>query len=255
MVDKNRIPAADGRAFVSWSLPEVGGPLVEDEAAPAPVEESPVPQEEIPAVPMLTARQLEEITNQAQSEGRAEGHAEGYALGMEEGHAAGLERGLEEGRAQARLELQQQVEQLRGLFDQLLAPIAAQQDAIEASLTQLALDIARATLDREPALAPERLLPVVRAALRELPVGERDISVSLHPDQLALIREHGNWPSAWNLLADSEVEPGACRIETEHSLVDYTVALRFRQVAARLLDEAPDLIPEPGLLLDGEDRR
>lgn len=253
MVDKNRIPAAHGRDFVSWSLPEVGGPLVEDDVAPESVEEPLAPEVEIPAVPMLTARQLEEITNQAQSEGRAEGHAEGYASGMEEGHAAGLERGLEEGRAQARVELQQQVEQLRGLFDQLLAPIAAQQDSIETALTGLALDIARATLDREPALAPERLLPVVRAALRELPVGERNISISLHPDQLALIREHGHWPSAWNLMPDSEVEPGACRIETEHSLVDYTLALRFRQVAARLLDEDPDALPEPGLLLDGED--
>jgi len=253
VVDKNRIPAADIRDFISWSLPEVGGPLVEPEPEP---ESAPQPPAEMPAVPMLTARQLEEITEQAQSEGRAEGHAEGYAQGMEEGHAAGLARGLEEGRAQARAELRQQVEGLQAVMAQLLAPIAAQQDQIEEALTRLALDIARASLDREPALAPAQLLPVVRAALRELPVGERNIQVALHPQQLALVREHGDWPSAWTLLPDATVEPGACRIETEHSLVDYTVALRFRQVAARLLAEDAQAVPEPGLLLDaGEHER
>jgi len=250
VVEKNRIPAADIVDFESWSLPEVGGAAVEIVAEP---ELPPEPDE--PPVPMLTARQLEEITQQAQSEGRAEGHAEGYAQGLEEGHAAGVERGLAEARASAAAELQQQVQQLQALMSQLLAPIASQEDRIETALTRLALDIAQAALGREPALAADRLLPLVRRALRELPVGERNISVLLHPQQLALIREHGaaGWPGAWNLVPDERVEPGAFRIETEHSLVDYTLGLRFRQVAERLLAEDADAVPEPGLLLDDGD--
>jgi flagellar assembly protein FliH len=241
VVDKNRIPAADSREFSSWSLPEVvAGHVVAVAPEPAARE----PESEIVAR-AVTARQLEELTSQAQREG--------HAQGLQEGRAEGIERGLEEGRAQARVELQQQVEQLQKVMAQLLAPIAAQQEDIEAALTRLALDIARAALDREPALAPEQLLPVVRAALRELPVGERNITVLLHPQQLALVREYAAWPAAWNVAADERVERGACRIETEHSLVDYTVGLRFRQVAAQLLAEHANApAPEPGTLM-GED--
>lgn len=252
MVDKNRIPAADGRGFANWNLPEVmAGHVVEvgQRAQPGPAD-----PESVPVAPALTARQLEEITSEAQREGHAIGRAEGLARGLEEGRAEGLRQGLEEGRAQARGELERQVGQLQALMERLLAPIAGQQDAIEAALTHLALDIARAALDREPALEAPRLVPVVRAALRELPVGERNITVHLHPQQLELIRAYSAWPEGWRVQADSAVEPGACRIETDHSVVDYSLGLRFRQVAARLLAQQADSEPpEPGLLLDAGD--
>lgn len=243
-IPATRIPAADSGEFLSWALPEVGAPT--EPAAPAEPAE---PVEEIVAR-ALTARQLEEITNQAHHEG----HAEGYADGQREGLAAGHAQGLEEGRAAAREELQQHTAQLQALMAQLFDPIAAQRDAIEAALTRLALDTARAVLDAEPALPPERLLPVVREAVRGLPVGERAITVLLHPRQLELLRDNADWPSGWRLEADSTIDPGGCRVRSEHSVVDRTVELRFRQIAARLLAEAESAAPpEPGLLLDDDD--
>lgn len=251
-IPSGRIPAAASGEFTSWQLPEVGLP-----EQPA-VEEIVAPEPEAPEEPVvaraLTARQLEDITNQAHREGRAEGHAEGYADGQREGHAAGLARGLEEGRAAAREELHRQTAQLQAVMAQLFDPIATQRDAIEAALTRLSLDIARAVLDAEPALAPERLLPVVREAVRSLPVGDRAVTVALHPAQLETLKDCAFWPPAWRLEADPAIDIGGCRVHSEHSLVDRTVELRFRQVAARLLAEselAPP--PEPGLLLDDDD--
>lgn len=194
----------------------------------------------------LTARQLEEITAQA--------HREGFSHGAREGRAAGFAQGQQEGRAAAQGELKQQVAQLQKVMQQLLQPIAAQEAAIEQAMTQLSLDIARVVLDHEPALSAETLIPLVRRAVRELPVGERNLTVLLHPQQLELVRNCAEWPEKWRLQADSRVDIGGCKVVTEHSLVDFSIELRFRQVAAQLLAERGAVdAPEPGALLEDND--
>lgn len=236
MVEKSRIPAEQSRAFENWSLPEVsdGKPVVERDSGNRVVARA------------LTARQLEEITLRA--------HREGFAHGVREGRASGFEQGLAEGRAAARDELQQQVAQLQSVMQQLLAPIQEQHAAIETALTQLSLDIARAVLDREPALDAQALIPLVRRAIRELPVGERNITVLLHPQQIERLRDCAEWPASWRVQPDSRVDIGGCKVLTDHSLVDFSVELRFRQVAAQMLAERADADPpEPGMFLDDSD--
>lgn len=241
MVEKTRIPADESARFANWSLPDVAsGQIIESALAQTGRE----PGDRVVAR-ALTARQLEEISAQA--------HREGFAHGLKEGRAAGHAHGLNEGRAAARAELAQQVAELRAVAEQLLEPIAGQNAAIETALTQLALDIARAVLQREPAIPAEQLIPLVRRAVRELPVGERNITVVLNPQQLDRVRDHAEWPPHWRLQADSRVDCGGCRVVTEHSLVDYSVELRFRQIAAQLLAEADAEPAEPGTLLNEDD--
>jgi len=233
-MEKSRIPANATQQYPNWHLPEVGS----DHHVSAGRD----PGDEIVAR-HLTARDLEAITEQA--------HTEGFAHGRDEGRAAGYAAGLTEGRQAARAELAQQVAQLQLSMAALLEPTADQAAAIEQSLSQLAVEIAHAVLRREPALSPEQLLPVVRAAVRELPIGSRNITVSLHPEQLELIRECAEWPATWALQADSRIEAGGCRVVSERSVVDYTIGLRFRQVAERLLAEHASVEPpEPGLLTE-----
>ncbi len=237
-MEKTRIPADQSRDFSNWTLPDVENGATD--AAPVARD----PGNEVVAR-ALTARQLEEITNQAQREG--------HAHGVTEGRAAGLAQGLEEGRATARQELAVQAGQLQQVIAQLLEPIAAQQDEIEQALTQLALDIARAVLDRTPVLPAAEVLPIVRRAVRELPVGARNITVLLHPQQVELLRESTEWPAAWELQADSRIDLGGCKVVTEQSLVDYSVELRFRQIAAKMLASTANAAVEPGTLLDEDD--
>lgn len=238
-MEKSRIPADQSRDFANWSLPEVesGKRTPNDSAARDPGNQI--------VARSLTARQLEEITVQAQREG--------HNQGLREGRAQGHAQGLEEGRAAARVELAKQVEQLKSVAAQMLEPIAAQQADIEQALTQLALDIARAVIDRTPVLSSEALLPIVRQAVRELPVGARNITVLLHPQQLQLMRDCAEWPSAWKMQADGRVDLGGCKVVTEQSLVDFSVELRFRQVAAALLASADSEPVEPGTLLSDDD--
>jgi flagellar assembly protein FliH len=238
-VEKSRIPADQSRDFASWSLPDV-----EAGQSPRKAATERDPGNQIVAR-SLTARQLEEITVQAQREG--------HNQGLREGRAQGHAQGLEEGRAAARQELVKQVEQLKSVAAQMLEPIAAQQDDIEVALTQLALDVARAVIDQTPALSSADLLPIVRQAVRELPVGARNITVLLHPQQLELMRDCAEWPSNWQMQADGRVDLGGCKVQTEQSLVDFSVELRFRQVAAALLAAPASEAIEAGTLLSDDD--
>jgi len=236
VVEKSRIPADQSGEFANWTLPEVdtGKPVAQRDEGNRVVARA------------LTARQLEDITNRA--------HREGFAHGVREGRAAGFEKGQAEGRAAAREELKQQIAQLQNVMSQLLDPIAEQGTAIETAMTQLSLDIARTVLAQEPALKAETLIPLVRRALRELPVGERNITVLLHPQQIEILRDCAEWPAAWRMQADSRVDAGGCKVLTDHSLVDFSVEMRFRQIAAQLLAERDDgEAPEPGMLLGDDD--
>lgn len=231
-MEKSRIPAVDSSGFENWTLPDVasGKPATERDAGNRIVARS------------LTARQLEEITAQA--------HREGFAHGVREGRAAGFTQGQAAGRDA----VMQQIAQLQGVMKQLLDPIAEQNAAIETALTQLSLDIARAVLEREPALAAEAIIPLVRRAVRELPVGERNLTVLLHPQQVECVRDCAEWPASWRVQADSRVDIGGCKVLTDHSLVDFSVELRFRQIAAQMLATRDDADPaEPGMLLGDND--
>lgn len=236
-IEKGRIPAQLSQQFPNWTLPDVGG-------AGAFVAREPA--DEVVAK-HVTARELEALTQQAHGEGFAQGLEEGRAAG----HAVGYAEGLAAGREAAKIELAEQMQRLRQVMDALLEPTASQGAAIERALTQLAVDIAGAVLRREPALAAVDLLPVVRAAVRELPVGARNITVLLNPAELDLMRACAEWPAAWQLQADSRIEAGGCRVHSDASVVDYTIGLRFRQVAEKILaDHAHADAPEPGLLMD-----
>src|SRR5690606_41420142 len=93
----------------------------------------------------------------------------------------------------------------------LLEPIADQEAEIEQAMSQLVVEVAQAVLGREPVLPLAQILPVVRAAVRELPVGSRNITVVLHPDQPALLRDCAEWPAAWALPADAAGDEGGRR--------------------------------------------
>ncbi|MDX9874481.1 MAG: flagellar assembly protein FliH [Spongiibacteraceae bacterium] len=245
-MERNRIPAAAGAQFPSWELPEVSDGVIVTAESRRPREEEGAAEAAEPA-PTVTAGELEAITQQAWEEGHEAGYRDGHA----EGRAAGHSEGLAAGRAEAQAELDAQLAALRDIMAALQAPISQQHEAIEAALLRLSLDIARAVLDREPALPPDQLLPVVREAVRQLPVGERNITVMLNPEQAQQVQAAADWPASWRIEGDPSLALNGCRVETEHALVDYTQSLRFRQVAARLLAAEGETV-EPALLLDAE---
>jgi flagellar assembly protein FliH len=178
-----------------------------------------LPASHYPDLSLPTLEQIAGIQEQA--------HQEGYQAGLSEGREAGLA----EGRAQARAE-NARLAMLAAGFS------AASQDAdalIARQLLDLSLDLAQAMLKSVLAIQPERVLPVVREAVRYLPLVQAPARLMLHPADVQLVREHMGEAlekSGWQLIDDPQIAPGGCRIETASNQIDASLPTRWQ----RLLD-------------------
>jgi len=117
----------------------------------------------------MTARQLEEIQNQA--------------------HREGFEQGLQEGRDTGVKEFTQRVQYLEQIIQSLSQPFEELDETIEQQLAQLAMLVARQLVRRELKTDPEQVIGVVREALSALPVTARNVQLALHPEDAVMVRE------------------------------------------------------------------
>lgn len=231
-----RIPREELTAYERWELP------VLDEQG------NEVPPTEEEEVRPLTAADLEAIRQAAHEEGYREGREagfrEGQAEGREAGHKEGLEAGLAEGReqgrqeafAQTRAELDERLARLEQLMGELLQPVRRHQEAVADSLTGLVTTLARVVVKRELQLDSSVIRRVVREALDSLPPEAENIRIHVHPDDLEPVHEiAGTLEAAATVVADPQLTPGGCRVETRHSRVDFSVEERFRQAVRNML--------------------
>lgn len=157
-----------------------------------------------------TVAQLEELQQQA--------YEEAYARGYEDGRKAGA------GDANAR------AARLDALLEQLNAPLAELDEAVERELCELTFAIARQVVRRELKTSPDEIVGAVRAALAALPVACRNVRLQLHPDDAALVREAlapADGQPAWRIVEDPVLSRGGCRVLTDTSQVDARVEKRL----------------------------
>lgn len=151
----------------------------------------------------------------------------------QEGHAAGREEGRAEGRREAAAE----AARLRALADSFSAALSQADDSVSRQILDLSLDLARAMLKSAFAVRPEVLLPLVREAVQHLPAMQQPALVCLHPDDVALVRQHMGdelTRSGWQLTSDPLLERGGCRVETPAGQIDATLPTRWQRLAAAL---------------------
>lgn len=153
----------------------------------------------------------------AAEEARNKGHAEGYAAGMA------------------------QAQDARVRFETLLASMTENagehRQRLLDELLDFALQLARRMVGEALTIRPELVLPVVSAALRELPHANQSAQMLLNPADLELVRGFlaaEPVPVDCTLLADAAIAPGGCRIVTERCEVDATLPTRWRRVLANL---------------------
>lgn len=166
----------------------------------------------------LTARQLEQIQEQARREG--------------------FQQGMNEGRAQGRQEFQARLEHLHGLLTTLARPLELLDHAVEQELAELAMLVARQLVRRELKTDPGQVIGVVREALAELPLSSRNIRLALHPEDAALIREAlsmGDDEQRIRIMEDPTQSRGGCKVQTDTSRIDASVESRLNAVIAHVL--------------------
>ena len=197
-----------GLRATRWVLPSFEPPPPAAPPAPSPP----------PPDPALMAARLAEI--------EAEAAARGYALGELQGRAAGLAAAGE------------QAARVRAVLDALAAPLAAVDAELERVLVAMTLEAARRIAQQELAIEPARVAAVVRDAAAALGGVPRALRVHVAPEDYGALTEvlaSEVSGSGWTLVADGDVLPGGCRVESEHARVNASLDARAAGLAHEIL--------------------
>ena len=160
-----------------------------------------------------TVAELEQLQERSREEGFAEGRADGFQAG-----AADAER----------------LKALAATFERTLGTL---HNEIAEDVLTLALDIARQVLHEALPVKRELLLPIVREAIRGMPAGSQPAKIVLNPADVELVRAHFGEElrvGSWQIVEDHRIQPGGCRLTSQHGEVDATLANRWRRVVAAL---------------------
>lgn len=200
---KNRIIASeDIKEIERWQVPDMG-----------PVDR--------PAG-ILTAKQIEEL--------QARAYQQAYQEGFDKGHAEGIEAGQKE--------IQENIQLYKQLMSSLSTPFHELDEEVVKELLQLSMDMTRQLVRREIINEPGEVIAVVREAIAALPMANRRIKLYLHPSDNDLIKDALSLDSDsehWDLIEDSSLSRGGCRVVTEDSNVDATVETRMAAIFARVM--------------------
>lgn len=223
-------------AYQRWAPPafdEAHSPAPEqDHGAPAePTVGQGTEHEHGTALPagfqLPTADDIERMHEEA----HAAGHAEGYAAG----HAAGVDAGRSEGYAEGKAVVEAEAARLRTLADNLDQALSDLDTEVAEELLALSIEIARQVLQHTLAAHPDGVVDTVRAALAQIP--QTHAQIRLHPDDLALVREHlgehiGH--GGHRLIDDHSIARGGCKVEAAGAQIDATLETRWRRVLETL---------------------
>ncbi|MGM0633470.1 MAG: flagellar assembly protein FliH [Pseudomonadota bacterium] len=251
-----------------WQPPEIdaSGHLVQVQPRPEALKRDQVqePDGGSEAAARATTELSESEREAETARAREDGYRKGYEEGLEQGRQEGRQTGVEEGRREAleegRRELQPRLAELNRLATSLTHALNEQDYHLEQALLNLVKEVARQVIQRELVLDNSALMPVIRQALRTLPPGPDNVRILVHPDDLPLLQQAiDEGGENWSAVARNDVTRGGCRIETDHSVLDFTLEHRFRTVIEQVvqrrladpaveqepLEEAPEpLVPE-----------
>ncbi len=151
--------------------------------------------------------------------------ARAEAQAREQGYAAGLAAAAAD------------VERLRALVERVGEAAGGREQRLADEVLDLALVFARQLLGQALSMRRELVLPIVAAALSQLPQATRHIELRLNPADAALVRtvlpeDHAGPHVA--LVPDPAVAPGGCLVDAEQAAVDATIATRWRRLLASL---------------------
>ncbi len=235
---EERIPAEQAQKFSAWTMPRIDAhgnilPSFEKEqrSRQASPNESVETVEKMPRKPQaLTAELLERM--------REEASREGYKAGFQQGLQEGRQRGHDDAWSQAVDDIEQRQQHLQQLCARLLQPLHDEQVQLIALMQEQVEQIARAVIGRELQVDSSIILRLVEESIAALPNGAQHLRIYIHPQDSDLINTwlESNGMDA-RVIADERLQPGGCRIESEHSTVDYSVEARLQGLLAQSQQE------------------
>jgi flagellar assembly protein FliH len=201
----------------------------------------PIEPEAVPRT--LTVEEIENMQQQAYAEafqqGRLEGFEQGKTEGFDEGMKAGIESGSKQGYDDTVHLLQKRATELALLMETLRQPFQKLDESIETELVQLSISIASQVVRREIKHNPERIVEVIREAIKFLPSSNQKVTLTLHPDDAELVRSLLKFDESlpiWQLAENPDFVRGGCAVDTESSHIDATLERRIADVISTVLN-------------------
>jgi flagellar assembly protein FliH len=157
---------------------------------------------------------------------------------QQEAYHEAFQQGLREGAAAGREQLRAQVVRIDHLLTDLARPFAELDEQVQSELLTLAMALARQIVRRELKQDPTQIIGIVREAVGQLPVAARDVRVSLHPQDAAIVREHlapAERERAWTLVEDPMMMRGGCQVVSASSRIDMRLETRLGALLSELM--------------------
>ena len=192
-------------------------------AAP-PFAAAPPEPDPLPTLEELHAEMAAEMKQQS-SAARASGYQDGYRDGLV---------ALESFKQSFAVQVSAQIGAVLHALDQELGALEQQ---MAASVARVATELARQVVRSELSVRPALVAQVAREAINTVLMSARQISVQVHPDDLALVAsgcEEALVARGARQLAQPSVARGGCRIESDAGVVDARVAARWAQATHAL---------------------
>ncbi len=112
----------------------------------------------------------------------------------------------------------------------------------EASAVEICVTIAEKIIGQELAKRPGQTCEMIRSAL-ELVSGNRNITIQLHPDDVALLGDNAAQViqsmarcGDVTIVADESITPGGSVLQTQHGSIDAQIETQLQRIAAELLE-------------------
>ena len=143
----------------------------------------------------------------------------------------GYAEGLAQGQAEARKQGEETAAELLALWQSMSKPIASQDVQVSEHLLALVVTLTHAVLERELSTDSELIKATLDEALMCLAESEAPLLVTLNPADKALVEsllEEKRLPA--ELVTDTTMLRGGCRLDRGHALVDATIESRIRSL-------------------------
>ncbi len=211
------IPREEIDGFSAWRFSSVDG---SDELEQHAADDAPEAEK-----PTLDEAQVEAIRQEA----LAAGFAQGRETGARETREA-MEEAIRRTAEETGIRMAQLLQGMREQVQRSEAMMAEQ-------VMELACELARQVLRQELRNPVSHLVPVVAEAVSQLVDDGLPVTVRLHPDDLAQLRDgmtgvFGN--RAVELVEDPSLSPGGCLVDTPSTKVDARIEKRWARAIGNL---------------------
>ncbi len=193
----------------------------------------------------LTVDELREITESARKEGFQQGLKEGTEQGIREGTKVGEKTGQQRAYMESKKEIEALQHQLRQLVSRLFDPMEKQDLAIENILVDLALNLSKRIVASEIEAEPKHVLKMVKFVISDVPKSAKNVRISMCSSDADIVEKLVPVEQRdWRIVKNDDLSSGGCIVETDSSLIDYSVDSRLK-VYLEKISNSPSEPTEP----------